>query len=294
MTLIAKRIREEAYERRIAEKEKKIQEEYDEDLSADYGKIVSRVRSGAKSGTDVERIADSLKSLVDQNIEKIDKRWGGGIVLAPEFNNKLNGFLERLVADGELSKKSVSGVRSALISYMNDAKDQHNDIMSQTANLRSDLRGIQGAIKYDLANNINTLVSKVASTVGNAVRNIKQQQQNTPLMLQPIPNLFGGQQQGGWSAPWQQTRETTPDQQMAPAGWKPDIDKKNVEQVRQFVADQDALRSALQASGEQLDEAQRKVAESWLLSDEQLKEYRKIIQKADYSPGGKNANPYGR
>ena len=300
-SLIAKRIREEAYERRIAEKEKKIQEEYDEDLSADYGKIVSRVRSGAKSGTDVERIADSLKSLVDQNIEKIDKRWGGGIVLAPEFNNKLNGFLERLVADGELSKKSVSGVRSALISYMNDAKDQHNDIMSQTANLRSDLRGIQGAIKYDLANNINTLVSKVASTVGNAVRNIKQQQQNTPLMLQPqgggsgvnIPNLFGGQQQGGWSAPWQQTRETTPDQQMAPAGWKPDIDKKNVEQVRQFVADQDALRSALQASGEQLDEAQRKVAESWLLSDEQLKEYRKIIQKADYSPGGKNANPYG-
>lgn len=299
--LIAKRIREEAYERRIAEKEKKIQEEYDEDLSADYGKIVSRVRSGAKSGTDVERIADSLKSLVDQNIEKIDKRWGGGIVLAPEFNNKLNGFLERLVADGELSKKSVSGVRSALISYMNDAKDQHNDIMSQTANLRSDLRGIQGAIKYDLANNINTLVSKVASTVGNAVRNIKQQQQNTPLMLQPqgggsgvnIPNLFGGQQQGGWSAPWQQTRETTPDQQMAPAGWKPDIDKKNVEQVRQFVADQDALRGALQASGEQLDEAQRKVAESWLLSDEQLKEYRKIIQKADYSPGGKNANPYG-
>ncbi len=299
--LIAKRIREEAYERRIAEKEKKIQEEYDEDLSADYGKIVSRVRSGAKSGTDVERIADSLKSLVDQNIEKIDKRWGGGIVLAPEFNNKLNGFLERLVADGELSRKSVSGVRSALISYMNDAKDQHNDIMSQTANLRSDLRGIQGAIKYDLANNINTLVSKVASTVGNAVKNIKQQQQNTPLMLQPqgggsgvnIPNLFGGQQQGGWSAPWQQTRETTPDQQMAPAGWKPDIDKKNVEQVRQFVTDQDALRSALQASGEQLDEAQRKVAESWLLSDEQLKEYRKIIQKADYSPGGKNANPYG-
>ena len=299
--LIAKRIREEAYERRIAEKEKKIQEEYDEDLSADYGKIVSRVRSGAKSGTDVERIADSLKSLVDQNIEKIDKRWGGGIVLAPEFNNKLNGFLERLVADGELSKKSVSGVRSALISYMNDAKDQHNDIMSQTANLRSDLRGIQGAIKYDLAKNINTLVSKVASTVGNAVRNIKQQQQNTPLMLQPqgggsgfnIPNLFGGQQQGGWSAPWQQTRETTPDQQMAPAGWKPNIDKKNVEQVRQFVTDQDALRSALQASGEQLDEAQRKVAESWLLSDEQLKEYRKIIQKADYSPGGKNANPYG-
>ena len=301
--LIAKRIKEEAYERRIAEKEKKIQEEYDEDLSADYGKIVSRVRSGAKGGADVERIADSLKSLVDQNIEKIEKRWGGGINLAPEFSNKLNGFLERLVADGELSKNSVSGVRSALISYMNDAKSQHNDIMSQTANLRSDLRNIQGAIKYDLANNINTLVSKVASTVGNAVRNIKQQQQqqNPPLMLQPqgngsginLPNLFGGQQQGGWSAPWQQTRETTPNQQMAPAGWKPNIDKKNVEQVRQFVADQDALRSALQSSGEQLDEAQRKVAESWLLTDEQLKEYRKIIQKADYSPGGSKSNPYG-
>ena len=50
---------------------------------------------------------------------------------------ELNGFLERLVADGELSKKSVSGVRSALISYMNDAKDQHNDIMSQTASVKT-------------------------------------------------------------------------------------------------------------------------------------------------------------
>ena len=308
--LIAKRIREEAYERRIADKERSIQEEHNEDVNAAYAKITDRLRKNAKGNADVQAMADMLKGIVDSRMGEIKYAYDDSnnifkaktnYYLDPNIKGAIDNGIERLILDGKLSRDNVQLIQKAVYKYTVEAKNQHDDIMSQTANLRSDLRGIQGAIKYDLANNINTLVSKVASTVGNAVRNIKQQQQNTPLMLQPqgggsgvnIPNLFGGQQQGGWSAPWQQTRETTPDQQMAPAGWKPDIDKKNVEQVRQFVADQDALRSALQASGEQLDEAQRKVAESWLLSDEQLKEYRKIIQKADYSPGGKNANPYG-
>lgn len=308
--LIAKRIREEAYQRRIADKERSIQEEHDEDVNAAYAKITDRLRKNAKGNADVQAMADMLKGIVDSRMGEIKYAYDDSnnifkaktsYYLDPNIKGAIDNGIERLILDGKLSRDNVQLIQKAVYKYTVEAKNQHDDIMSQTANLRSDLRGIQGAIKYDLANNINTLVSKVASTVGNAVRNIKQQQQNTPLMLQPqgggsgvnIPNLFGGQQQGGWSAPWQQTRETTPDQQMAPAGWKPDIDKKNVEQVRQFVADQDALRSALQASGEQLDEAQRKVAESWLLSDEQLKEYRKIIQKADYSPGGKNANPYG-
>jgi len=308
--LIAKRIREEAYERRIADKERSIQEEHNEDVNAAYAKITDRLRKNAKGNADVQAMADMLKGIVDSRMGEIKYAYDDSnnifkaktsYYLDPNIKGAIDNGIERLILDGKLSRDNVQLIQKAVYKYTVEAKNQHDDIMSQTANLRSDLRSIQGAIKYDLANNINTLVSKVASTVGNAVRNIKQQQQNTPLMLQPqgggsgvnIPNLFGGQQQGGWSAPWQQTRETTPDQQMAPAGWKPDIDKKNVEQVRQFVADQDALRSALQASGEQLDEAQRKVAESWLLSDEQLKEYRKIIQKADYSPGGKNANPYG-
>lgn len=308
--LIAKRIREEAYERRIADKERSIQEEHNEDVNAAYAKITDRLRKNAKGNADVQAMADMLKGIVDSRMGEIKYAYDDSnnifkaktsYYLDPNIKGAIDNGIERLILDGKLSRDNVQLIQKAVYKYTVEAKNQHDDIMSQTANLRSDLRGIQGAIKYDLANNINTLVSKVASTVGNAVRNIKQQQQNTPLMLQPqgggsgvnIPNLFGGQQQGGWSAPWQQTRETTPDQQMAPAGWKPDIDKKNVEQVRQFVADQDALRGALQASGEQLDEAQRKVAESWLLSDEQLKEYRKIIQKADYSPVGKNANPYG-
>ena len=296
--LIAKRIKEEAYERRIAEQERKIYEKHDEGLNAAYGDIESAVRGGARGNADVQAIADMFKRHVDSSMDKIIE---SGKSLPKGFVEEVNGMTERLIQDGKLTRDGASEARTALYKYLDEAKAQAIELRNATQNVRSDLRGIQSAIKYDLANNINTLVSKVASTVGNAVRNIKQQQQNTPLMLQPqgggsgvnIPNLFGGQQQGGWSAPWQQTRETTPDQQMAPAGWKPDIDKKNVEQVRQFVADQDALRSALQASGEQLDEAQRKVAESWLLSDEQLKEYRKIIQKADYSPGGKNANHYG-
>ena len=308
--LIAKRIREEAYERRIADKERSIQEEHNEDVNAAYAKITDRLRKNAKGNADVQAMADMLKGIVDSRMGEIKYAYDDSnnifkaktsYYLDPNIKGAIDNGIERLILDGKLSRDNVQLIQKAVYKYTVEAKNQHDDIMSQTANLRSDLRGIQGAIKYDLANNINTLVSKVASTVGNAVRNIKQQQQNTPLMLQPqgggsgvnIPNLFGGQQQGGWSAPWQQTRETTPDQQMAPAGWKPDIDKKNVEQVRQFVTDQDALRSALQASGEQLDEAQRKVAESWLLSDEQLKEYRKIIQKADYSPGGGKSNPYG-
>ena len=297
--LIAKRIREEAYERRIMEKERDVRDKYNDEMNEDYGSIVSRVRGGAKSGADVTAIADDLKKLADQNLDKMEKRWGGGVKLAPEFNNRLNGFLDRLVADGKITSGSVGTIRSSFFTYINTAKSQHDEIMSQTANMRSDLRGIQGAIKYDLANNLNTLISNVANSVRNATN---QPQKNVPLILQKptdnkntLPSLFGGsQQQGGWRAPWQQSGETTPNQQMAPEGWRPNVDKKDIEQVRQFIKNQDALRGALQESGQQITEAQRKVAESWLLTNEELEEYRKIIAKAENSPGGSNYNPWGR
>lgn len=304
--LIAKRIREEAYQRRLAEKERKIQEEHDEDLSAAYGGIESAVRSGAKGNADITAMADMLKSFADKNLNNVEIKWSGGYRILQGFTKDLNGMLERMAADGKLRHDDIREVEKAVYDYASEAKKQHDDIMSQTSNLRSDLRGIQGAIKYDLANNLNTLISNVANSVSRAVSNAQQhqqtQQQNVPLMLQgtqgggvKLPSLFGGGQQGGWQAPWQQgsNRETTPQQQMAPKGWKPNIDKKDTEAVRQFVQDQEALRSALNASGNQIDEAQRRVAESWLLTDAELKEYKKIVEKADRGPGGSNHNPYG-
>lgn len=312
--LIAKRIREEAYEKRIAEKEAKIQDEHSEDVNAAYTKITERVRGSVRGGASAQEIADVLKGIVDNRLGSIKYAYDDSdnifkartnYYLDPKIKQAIDGGIERLIVDGKLSRDNVTLIQKAVYKYTVEAHSQHKDIMDQTSNLRSDLRGVQSAIKVDLANNLNTLVSRVASSVGNAVRNIRQQQQpqqNVPLMLQQpqgqgsgLPSLFGGGQQGGWQAPWKQgsNRETTPQQQMAPKGWKPNIDKKDTEAVRQFVQDQEALRSALNASGNQIDEAQRRVAESWLLTDAELKEYKKIVEKADRGPGGSNHNPYG-
>lgn len=310
--LIAKRIKEEAYEKRIAEKEAKIQDEHSEDVNAAYTKITERVRGSVRGGASAQEIADVLKGIVDNRLGSIKYAYDDSdnifkartnYYLDPKIKQAIDGGIERLIVDGKLSRDNVTLIQKAVYKYTVEAHSQHKDIMNQTSNLRSDLRGVQSAIKVDLANNLNTLVSRVASSVGNAVRNIRQQQQpqqNVPLMLQQpqgqgsgLPSLFGGGQQGGWQAPWQQGRETTPQQQAAPKGWKPNIDKKDTEAVRQFVQDQEALRSALNASGNQIDEAQRRVAESWLLTDAELKEYKKIVEKADRGPGGSNYNPYG-
>jgi hypothetical protein len=314
--LIAKRIREEAYERRIAEQTRKVQDEHSDELNESYAKITERVRGSVRNGVDPQEVADILKGIVDSRVADIkyanDNRENffnprTTYMLDPKIKAAIDGGIERLIVDGKLSRDNVNLIQKAVYRYTVDAKSQHDEIMKTTANVRSDLRGIQGAIKYDLANNINTLISNVASTVSKAVGSRQPAPspgQQGPLRPQGggLPSLFGGgnQQQGGsfsWNVPfWQQGRETTPQQQAAPAGWKPNINKNDVEAVRQFVKDQDALRGALQAGGEQLDEAQRRVAESWLLTDEQLKEYRTIISKADKrgGGGGGGSNPYGQ
>jgi len=307
--LIAKRIREEAYEKRLLEQENKIKGEHEEDMSSRYGWIVEQAREGARGNADATAIADAIKSYIDKNLGNVENDFYFGSLRrsnesVKKLENGLNNVLERMVVDGKLTREGAENLQKVAMQYLDVAKATEVDIEKHTSNLRSDLRGVQSAIKVDLANNLNTLVSRVASSVGNAVRNIRQQQQpqqNVPLMLQQpqgqgsgLPSLFGGGQHGGWQAPWSpQQRETTPDQKMAPKGWKPNIDKKDTEAVRQFVQDQEALRSALNASGNQIDEAQRRVAESWLLTDAELKEYKKIVEKADRGPGGSNHNPYG-
>lgn len=304
--LIAKRIREEAYERRLMEQEKTVRGEHEEEMSSRYGWIVEQVREGVRGNADATVIADAIKGYIDKNLGNVDNDfWLGSLRRSNESVKKLESgmgnILERMILDGKLTRDGADGIKRVAMQYLDVAKATEVDVERHTANLRSDLRGIQGAIKYDLANNLNTLISNVASSVSNAVKQQQQQQQkNVPLMLQGtgggqqqggLPSLFGGgQQQGGWQAPWQEKRETTPQQQMAPDGWKPNINKKDINQVREFVQNQDALRGALQESGQQITEAQRKVAESWLLTNEELEEYRKIIAKSESGGGGGGDN----
>ena len=304
--LIAKRIKEEAYERRLAEQERKVQDEHEEDMSQRYGWMVEQARGGVKGGADAGAIADLVKSYIDKNLANVDNDFYFGSLRrsnesVKKLEDGLKNVLERMVIDGKLTRDGSENLQRVAMQYLDVAKATQVDIDKATGNLRSDLRGIQGAIKVDLANNLNTLISNVANSVSNAVRQVQnkqQSQQTSPYLQRPgsgMPSLFGGGQQGGssWQAPWQQNRETTPDQQMAPAGWKPNINKKDVGAVRQFVQDQEALRGALEAGGQQIDEAQRRVAESWLLTDKELKEYKAIVEKADRGPGGGNNNPYG-
>lgn len=304
--LIAKRIKEEAYEKRLLEQEGKINDKYEEDMSSRYGWLVDAAKRNVRGNADANEIADIIKNYIDKNLGMVEGSFYLGTLKQGDGYKKmiegLDKILERLVIDGKLYGEGIEDINKIAFQYTNVAKERSVELEKATANIRSDLRGVQSAIKVDLANNLNTLVSRVASSVGNAVGNLrKQQQQNAPSILQPqnqgngIPRLFGNNQQGGtsWQLPWKQQYETTPEQQMAPAGWKPNIDKKDITAVRQFVQDQEALRSALNASGNQIDNAQRRVAESWLLTDEQLKEYKKIVEKADRGSGGSNTNPYG-
>ena len=294
--LIAKRIREEAYERRIAEKEKKIREEYDDEMNENYGNIVSRVRKGAKAGADVEKIADDLKSFVDRNLDRIEKRWGGGLNLDPAFRNELNGFLDRLAADGKVSKNSVDGIRSSLITYMNTAKDQHVDIMKQTSSMRSDLRGIQGAIQTDLTNNLKGLIGSIANASRQqtpaAVGPLAPKPQAGPTVNLPKPAWQGGNAEAGFVLGFG-GKETSYVNVPLP-GDRPKIDEKNIEQVREYVKAQDNLRGWLSQYAQTISKSDREAAEAWLDSEEEVNRLRKTVAKADVTnPNSPSYNPYG-
>lgn len=317
--LIAKRIKEEAYERRIAEQEKKIQEQHDEALNAAYGEITRGVRGSIRGGADVQDVADLLKRVVDNRIGQIEYatynapqygQYPGQLGtttnspynLDPKIKAAIDGGIDKLVAEGKIYGNNVNMIRNAVYAYTVEAKSQHDDIMRQTSNVRSDLRGIQGAIKTDLTNNLNTLIGNIA----NFSENANKSQTTQPLILAPqeskggVPNMFTTKKKksGIWNIPWTTERETTPMQEYAPMGWKPSVDKKNLEQVRQFVAQQDELRGALQAGGEQIDDEMRRRAESWLVSEKELEDYRKIVEAANKRAGGGGgggglANPWG-
>jgi len=299
--LIAKRIREEAYEKRLLEQENKIKGEHEEDMSSRYGWIVEQAREGARGNADATAIADAIKSYIDKNLGNVENDFYFGSLRrsnesVKKLENGLNNVLERMVVDGKLTRDGAENLQKVAMQYLDVAKATEVDIEKHTSNLRSDLRGIQGAIQTDLANNLNNLVNNVINSANNIVRQmpgpVSQYLGRPEEQKGGLPSLFGGSQQGGtsWKAPWQQQQQTTPKVQKAPEGWKPNINKKDPAAVRQLVQDQDALRSGLQGyTG-----PNREAYESWLIPDKDLAEYRKLMQQQSRTNGGGGGgNIYG-
>ena len=306
--LIAKRIKEEAYERRIMEQERKIQDEHSEGLNAAYGKITDRVRSGVRGGADAQEIADILKGIVDNRVADIKYAYddSGNIFKArtnyyldPKIKQAIDGGIERLVVDGKLSRDNVAQIQKAVYKYTVEAHEQHRDIMNQTANVRSDLRGIQGAIKTDLTNNLRGLVNNIANMTKQQPTPAPAPGRQGPLAPKSEPFKFpwqnGGQQGGGgfglFNFGQQQQQQIT----MPLPGQMPKVNEKNLDEVRQYVKNQDDLRSYLKEYAQQIGESDRKAAEAWLASEEEVNRLRKLLPKTNGGGGGGGGtNPWGR
>lgn len=311
--LIAKRIKEEAYERRIAEQEKKVQEAHDEDVNAAYAKMTDRLRSGARGNADAQAMADMLKGVVDNMMGQIKYAYDDSdnifkartnYYLDPKVKAAIDNGIDRLVVDGKLSRDNVQLIQKAVYKYTVEAKSQHDEMMKTTANVRSDLRNIQGAIQNDLTRSLNGLVNNMISFAKQQSKPAPQQtpgpwapqpQQQGNTALTPFWQQGGQQQAGGWNGGWgtggQQQAETI---QRAPKDWKPNIDEKDVEQVRQFVKDQEDLRGAIAANAKNMSEDMKDIYESWKVSETELDRLRKLVADADKKnePGG-GGNPYG-
>lgn len=312
--LIAKRIREEAYERRIAEKERAIQEEHAEDVNVAYTKLSDRLRKGASVNADVQGMADMLKGLVDSRMNEVKyafsstSLFGGNTrySIDPKIKAAIDNGIERLVVDGKLSRDNVSEVQRAVYNYTVEAKSQHDDIMKQTTYLRSDLRGIQGAIQTDLTSNLRGLVSNIVNIA---------KQSNTPAPAPGAGQAPGASKPSPYLAPaWGQGNEgkdtgfglfdlngnprQTQQQVTVPLpSQRPKIDEGNIEQVRQYVQYQNNLRGFIQANAKTADkqlQAEIEDAKTLLESEKELERLQKLIIKADSNnPSNPNRNPYG-
>ena len=298
--LIAKRIREEAYEKRILEQEDKIRDKYDKNINEAYAGITSAVRNGAKGEADVQGITDFLKDLVDKNIDKVTNvrevgDVGGGRIfdLDPEFRRQLTGALDRLVADGQVSKKSVSLINGAVSKYILQAKDQHDAMMEATQGTRADLRNVQNTIKGDVNANLNRLTDNIKNFGGKTPEGVP----TSIARGEPTLSEQTWEQKMGGSRDWIGNANVQANTQVPGPTWQPNVNKKNVEEVKQFVYAQDQLRSYLEANAKNIDEQTRKTAEMYLLAENEMEELRKLLPAeatgGTGGGGGGGTNPYG-
>lgn len=304
--LIAKRIREEAYEKRILEQEDKVRNRHNEDVNAAYGNIEEQVRKGRRGNADVSEVSDILKSVIDRNLGNISGVKNAGdlgdnryVELSAAAREDLNNTIEALVQNGKISRQNATLITGAVMKYAIEAKEQYDDMQNATASTRADLRNVQRSIRGDVNAGLNGLV--------NRLKNFGQTSTpTTPLAVTQRQSVWKsfrwGKQENGETPDWvwDPTKRSQQQVQMPLLDWKPNIDKKNIEQVKRYVEAQDQLRSYLEANAGRIDEQTRKTAEMYLESEESMKELRSLIPSGSGggsgfggSGGGGGTNPYG-
>lgn len=289
--LIAKRIREEAYEKRIMDQEDKVRQRHAEDINAAYGGIENAVRDAARGDTNVQDVTDSLKRFVDSSMPRILQTSTVQAFSGTSVGKELDKRIERMVVDGKLSRKAARDVYRAVASYAKEARSQAEEMQRATANSRADLRNTQREIAGDINANLNDLV-----------KNIKDFGRSTPTVTaKPAPQQNLWQPQWGQqSINWQGTSGTQANVQVPLPSDRPQIDRKNIGEVKKYVEYQDQLRGYLQANAEHIDEQTRKTAEMYLESEEEMKKLRALLPKdagsgsgSGGNGGGSGINPYG-
>lgn len=289
--LIAKRIREEAYEKRIMDQEDKVRQRHTEDINAAYGGIENAVRDAARGNTNVQDVTDSLKRFVDSSMPRILQTSAVSAFSGTSVGKELEQRIERMVVDGKLSRDAARDVYRAVTSYAKEARSQAEEMQRATANSRADLRNTQREIVGDINANLNNLVKNIRD-FGKPTPAVtaKQTQQQKP--LQP--------QWGQQSIDWRGNSQVQANVQAPLPSDRPQIDKKNIEKVKQYVEYQDQLRGYLQANAGHIDEQTRKTAEMYLESEEEMKKLRALLPKDAGSGSGGNGglgsggtNPYG-
>lgn len=280
--LIAKRIREEAYEKRILDQENAVRDAHSDDVNAAYTGLSNVVRRGARGTTDVVAVTDLLKDIVDKNLDKITRATDFGAVLTTEdFSKTLDGAIERLIADGKLTRVSEMRVRNALQEYMREAKQQDIAINEATANTRADLRNVQRSIQGDVNANLNSLV--------NAIKGFGQQQRDTQgagILARPAKQSLLKPQWGAGQLNWQGNAGVQANVQMPLPGEMPKVNRKNIEDVKRFVKAQDDLRGYLEANAGRISQQTRATAEAYLVSEKELEELRRLIPQGNGLAGG--------
>lgn len=307
--LIAKRIREEAYEKRIMEQEDKVRAKHSDDLNEAYSGITSSIRGNTKGGADVQDVADILKGIVDNRVGGIKYATSNkdnplrffsstpqtSYLLDPTIKQAIDGGIERLIQDGKLSRDNVTQIRHAVYDYTVEAYSQHKEMMTQTSNVRSDLRNVQGSIKGDINANLNDLVKNIKDF--GKPQTPAPVATPSPLQKNPV-QMWEERMAGIGSLNWQGNTGTQANVQVPLPSDRPQIDRKNIDEVKKYVEYQDQLRGYLQANAGQIDEQTRKTAEMYLESEEEMKKLRALLPKdagsgSGGNGGGGGANPYG-
>ena len=309
--LIAKRIREEAYEKRLLEQENAVKQKYGEDVNAAYGSLEQAVRESAPANVDAAEVAGNLKAFIDNRLDLLNVRWDGQLMPTEKYRKELGGYLSRLAADGKIYGEISRDLSFALRDYAKQSKMQYDKIAEATASTRADLRNTQRSIVEDINTNLSNLVENILNFAGNAAPSpvkpveqpVEQNIKNTTEVNIQAPVVTGsslndilsiGSDNNVAQFPfWQANgsgRRTKTEIPSAPASWKPNVNEKDPKQVKKFIEYQNNLRRYLDTYSESISDEERNKAQSVLVSDEELRRLNELF------PSNKNngeQNPYG-